>query len=415
MKPSRYKIIYGGRGGLKSWSAAEALLRRSVAKPLRIICAREVQNSIEDSVHHLLKKTIIRLGWNSWFTITKTYIECTKTGSVFKFKGLRDAAAEDIKSFEDCDFCWVEEAKNVSNQSWDFLEPTIRNVDSEIWATFNPEDPSDPVYDRFVTHRRPDSIVHKLNYDSNPYFPKVLEDLRQYHLRLITEAATDQERKQAQSNYDHIWLGEFKKINEALIFRDKCVVEDFPDDLWEKAKDGRLFYGADFGFAQDPATLYRFFEYEHCLYVSHEAWGVGVEIGIGENETTDEMVQFYESVPGSRQWPIKADCSRPETISYLARQGFRISGADKWPGSVEDGIAHMRGFRRIIIHSRCKHLIDEAKQYSYKKDRVTGEVLPIILDKFNHGFDALRYGLDGFIQRRGSMGVWEKLANSPGR
>ena len=408
MKPSRYKVYYGGRGGVKSWAASEALLRRAMAKPIRVICAREVQNSIEDSVHHLLKRTIRRMGWDSWFNVTKSYIECTKTGSMFKFKGLRDAAAEDIKSFEDCDICWVEEAKNVSNQSWEFLEPTIRNEGSEIWATFNPEDPTDPVYDRFVAHPRPDSIIHKLNYDSNPYFPKVLEDLRQYHLRLITEASTDQERKQAQSNYDHIWLGEFKKINEALIFRDKCVVEDFPDDLSDKATGGRIFYGADFGFAQDPSTLIRAFEYERDLYISHEAYGIGVEL--------DEMEEFYDSVPGSRQWPIKGDCSRPETISHLARRGFRIVGAAKWPGSVEDGIAHMRGFKRIVVHPRCKHTIDEMKKYSYKKDRITGEELPIIIDKLNHCADAIRYSLDGFIQRRGTLGVWEALAgNQPGR
>ena len=368
------------------------------------MCSRETQNSIEESVHHLLVKTIARLGLNPWFHVTQRYIS-SQCGARFIFKGLREAAAEDVKSFEDVDICWVEEAKNVSANSWDFLIPTIRKDGSEIWGTFNPEDPTDPVYKRFVANPIPGSIVHKLNYDSNPYFNQILEDERQYYLRLISEAGNEAERKQAQSNYDHIWLGEFKTIHENLIMRDKCVVEDFDEHMWE-LNSGRLYFGNDHGFAQDPATLIRFFIEDRVLYITHEAYGIGVEI--------DELPEFFDSVPDSRKWPIKSDNSRPETISYLARQGFRISAADKWPGSVEDGIAHLRGFRKIVIHPRCKHAIDESKMYSYKKDSKTGEVLPIILDKHNHVWDAIRYGLDGFIQRRGNMGVWEALANSPG-
>jgi phage terminase large subunit len=114
-------------------------------------------------------------------------------------------------------------------------------------------------------------------------------------------------------------------------------------------------------------------------------------------------------VPGARDWPIKADCARPETISALARAGFNITAAEKWPGSVEDGIAHIKAFRRIHIHKRCKQMQIEARLYSYKVDKVTSLVLPIIVDAWNHGWDSIRYGLDGYIQKRGILAQWERL------
>ena len=128
------------------------------------------------------------------------------------------------------------------------------------------------------------------------------------------------------------------------------------------------------------------------------------------------MPQFYDSIPEARKWPIHGDCSRPETISYMARQGFNIDGATKWAGSVEDGITYLRGFEEIVIHERCKHAIDEARLYSYKTDRLTGEVLPIVLDKHNHCWDAVRYSLDGYITSSDGLGTgrnWVDKTHEP--
>lgn len=199
--------------------------------------------------------------------------------------------------------------------------------------------------------------------------------------------------------YEHIWLGLPKALSEAVIFSGKYRVEAFSDDLWQSAD--RLFFGADFGFANDPSTLVRCFIIDTRLYIEYEAYGVGVEL--------DEMASFYDSVPEVRRWPIHGDCSRPETISYLSRQGFIIDGATKWPGSVEDGITYLKGFEEIIIHERCKHMVDEARLYSYKTDRMTGEVLPVVVDKHNHLWDAVRYSLDGYITSVGDLGVWAAL------
>lgn len=383
--PSRYKVFYGGRGGAKSWGIARALVLIAASSKKRILCAREVQNTMRDSVHKLLKDQIETLGLMPWFTITENSIR-SSTGSEFIFKGLR-FDVQGVKSTEGIDICWVEEAQTVSQDSWDVLIPTVRSDDSEVWISFNPHEDGDPTYQRFVANPPPDAVVVEINYDDNPWFPGVLRREMEYCRSVDFDA------------YMHIWRGRPRTISKAAIFADKVLVEAFPDDLWEQAD--RLFYGADFGFATDPSTLIRFFILGRRLYISHEAYGVGIEL--------DHMPEFYDGVPGAREWPIMADCARPETISYIRRQGFNIEAAEKWPGCVEDGIAHIRGFEQIVIHERCKHAIDEAGLYSYKVDAKTNQVLPVVVDKHNHCWDAVRYGLDGHIQRRGNLDAWKRL------
>lgn len=384
-QPKRYKTFHGGRGGAKSWAAARALVIMAASKKLRILCTREVQNSIKDSVHKLLKDQIEMLGLNPWFRITNETIT-SASGSEFLFKGLRFDPLG-IKSTEGVDICWVEEAQSVSSDSWAILIPTIRKEGSEIWVTFNPGEEQDPTYQRFIVNPPDDSITVEVNYYDNPYLPDTLRKEMEYCKRVDYEA------------YEHIWLGKPKSISDSVIFRNRYRVEAFPDDLWLQAD--RLFFGADFGFANDPSTLIRMFMIETRLYIEYEAYGVGVEL--------DEMPQFYDSIPEVRKWPVKGDNSRPETISYLARQGFSIDAAEKWKGSVEDGVTYLKGFEEIIIHERCKHTADEFRHYSYKVDKKTGDILPIIVDKFNHCIDAIRYGLDGYITSSDSLGTWAQL------
>lgn len=384
-RPARYKVFYGGRGGAKSRGIARALVLIAASSKKRILCAREVQNTMRDSVHKLLKDQIEALGLLPWFTITENSIR-SSAGSEFIFKGLR-FDVQGVKSTEGIDICWVEEAQTVSQTSWDVLIPTVRSDDSEVWISFNPHEDGDPTYQRFVLNPPPDAVVVEINYDDNPWFPDVLRREMEHCRRVDFDA------------YMHIWRGKPRKISAAAIFADKVLVEAFRDDLWEQAE--RLFYGADFGFSTDPSTLIRFFILGRRLYISHEAYGVGVEL--------DHMPEFYDGVPGAREWPIMADCARPETISYIRRQGINIEAAEKWPGCVEDGIAHIRGFEQIVIHERCKRMIDEANLYSYKVDAKTKQVLPVVVDKHNHCWDAVRYGLDGYIQRRGNLDTWKRL------
>ena len=269
-----------------------------------------------------------------------------------------------------------EEAQAVSAESWDVLIPTIRKPNSEIWLTFNPLDESDPTFQRFVLNAPENALVRKVNYDENPYFPAVLK------------AEMEWLKARDYESYLHIWEGEVRKHSNAVIFAGRFRVEDF-----ETPKDARFYHGADWGFASDPSCLVRCFIKDRTIFIDREAWGVGVDL--------DETPALFDIVETARTWPIKADNARPETISFMRRRGFNISAAKKWQGSIEDGIAWLRA-HDIVIHSRCKHLIDEFNRYSYKTDKTTGDILPIIVDKYNHGVDALRYAYSNEIQNKNS-------------
>lgn len=370
-------MLYGGRGSGKSWACARVLLGLGFEKPIRILCAREIQRSISDSVHKLLCEQIEQMGLGGFYSITRDAIR-GENGTEFLFKGLR-ANPQEIKSMEGIDICWVEEAQAVSAESWDVLIPTVRKPESEIWITFNPLDASDPTYQRFVINEPTDAVVRKVNYNENPYFPDVLRSEMEWL------------KSRDYQSYLHIWEGEVRKQSNALVFNNYFTVEEF-----ETPKSTRFYHGADWGFAQDPTTLIRCFIDGKKLYIDREAWGIGVEI--------DNTPALFETIDTARRWPIKADNARPETISYMRRQGFNITGAKKWGGSIEDGVEFLKTFN-IIVHPRCQHTIDELNHYSYKIDKQTGDILPVIEDRFNHCLDALRYSLDGLIKGHGMMNI----------
>ena len=223
------------------------------------------------------------------------------------------------------------------------------------------------------------SIVRKVNFDENPWFPETLDLERRWMQRTDPDA------------YAHVWLGECRQYTDAQVLRGKWTVEPFePDpDTWHGP-----YYGADWGYAKDPTALVRCWIHDGRLYIEHEAYQVGCEI--------DQTPALFEAVPGSRAHLIRADSARPETISYMRRQGFRIIGAKKGKGSVEDGVAHLRGYEQIIIHPRCTHTAEEARLWSFKVDKLTGDVLPRLEDKNNHCWDAVRYALEPII--RGGAG-----------
>ncbi len=373
VKPARYKIYYGGRGGAKSWSFAQALVGEAYLRPLRILCTREFQNSIADSVYRLITDQITSLGLDPWYKVTQTAITST-VGSQFLFKGLQRSIQE-IKSTEGIDICWVEEGQNTGENSWEILIPTIRAENSEIWISFNPQQEDDPTYQRFVINTPPNSFCHKVGWQDNPNFPAVLEAERLYMLKIDPEA------------YQHVWEGFCRQISDAVIFRGRFEVATFD----EPGEEVRLFYGIDFGFSQDPLALVRCWIKDNILYIDQEAWEIGVEM--------DHIKEFVNRVPGADKWPIKGDNARPETISHLRRRGFNCEAAPKWSGSVEDGIAVLKGFEKIVIHERCKHTAEEFRLYSYKVDKQTNDVLPLIEKKHDHIPDALRYALAGVIKQ----------------
>jgi phage terminase large subunit len=385
LKPSRYKSAYGGRGRGASWSFARVLVTKASYEKKRILCTREYQNSIKDSVYKILVDQIALLGLSDYYNINKTEIT-SRIGSEFLFKGLQHPL--EIKSIEGIDIVWLEEAQNVSEESWRFLIPTIRKEGSEIWLSWNTGKVDDPTYIRFVINKPEDCIAKLLTYKDNPNFPEVLKKEMEHDKKVDYDA------------YMHIWEGLPLKLSEALVFKNKFIVEDFDSPF-----DAKYYYGADWGFANDPIALVRSFIIGDELYIDYEACGVGVEF--------EEIPQLFDSVPGSRDHEIPADSSRPETISYVKRQGFSVKACRKVAttkaGFVQDGISFMRKFRKIHIHTRCKHTKDEFEHYSFKTDKKTGEILPILLDSFNHVIDALRYSLEDLIQ--GQFTDWEKLVD----
>jgi phage terminase large subunit len=203
-RPARYKVLYGGRGASKSWGVARALLIRGAAQPTRVLCAREFQNSIKDSVHRLLSDQIAALGLEGFYEVQQTVIR-GGNGTSFAFEGLRHNVTK-IKSFEGVDVCWVEEAQTVSKASWDTLIPTLRKEGSEIWVTFNPELESDETYRRFVANPPPGAIVEKVNWSDNPWFPEVLR------------AEKDALKARDPDAYLTVWEGHCRQALEGAIY-----------------------------------------------------------------------------------------------------------------------------------------------------------------------------------------------------
>lgn len=373
----RYQIFHGGRGSGKSYSVTEALILWADVVQDRFLLCREFMNSIGDSCHAQMEAHIDNLGLRKRFVVGKSSIKNRATGSEFLYRGLR-TNINAVKSLTDIGFCFVEEAQTVSAHSWRILLPTIRKGGSRIIVACNPEEPDAFMQQRWIDNPCENTASVQVNYNDNPYFPKELDDERLYALNQIATATTEDDRVQAQADYDWIWEGAVKRITAAQIIR-RVEEKEF-----EAPWDAEFKYGMDFGFAQDPNALIRMFIQGRDLYIDYEAVG-RVEI--------DELPALMNTVPGVGRWPIYADAARPETISYLKACEYHITSASKWQGSVEDGIAFLNQFHRIYVHPRCKHVLAEAKSYKYKVDRVSGEILPIPVDKDNHTWDAIRYGL----------------------
>ena len=378
LAPARYKGIHGGRGSGKSHFFAGLLVERAASLDgLRWICIREIQNSLDQSVKRIIEDKIASLDLGDRFTIKESTIE-TPGGGLILFRGMQNHTAENLKSLEGYDGAWVEEAQSLSAKSLRLLRPTIRKAGSELWFSWNPASPEDPV-DRLLrgAGRLKGAVVVEANWSHNPWFPGT--ELDAERLADLARGAED---------YEHVWEGAYRSLAEATVFAGRVTVERF-----ETPEEARFFFGADWGFASDPTVLVRGFIQDDCLFVDHAVYGVRTEL--------DRIPALFDRVPLARIWPIKADSSRPETISHIRARGFDIQPAEKWPGSVEDGIGFLKGFKRIVIHERCPELAREARLYSYKVDAQTEEVLPVLLDRNNHGWDALRYALGRLIRRRG--------------
>lgn len=371
LRPSRYKGAHGGRGSGKSHFFAEAMIEAHVCDPNTFsVCLREVQKSIKMSVKLLLENKIRDLGVQDYFEIQEAVIKSRRGRGQILFQGMQNHTADSIKSLEGFSRAWFEEAQNASQRSLDLLRPTIRGEDSELWFSWNPNLPTDPI-DVLLRgdNPPPDASVVEVNFDHNPWFPEVLRVEMEY------------DKRRDPDKYLHIWRGAYERNSEARVFRN-WRIQEFDSD-----PAAMLRFGADWGFATDPTVLVRAYIIGRTLYVDHEAYRVGCEI--------IDTPSLFMTVPESERWPITADSARPETISHMRQNGFpKIMPAVKGPGSLREGVEFLKSFD-IVVHPRCRHLIDELTSYSYKTDPLTGLVLPVLADEDNHVIDALRYACEG--------------------
>ncbi len=368
LQPTRYKGAYGGRGSGKSHAFAEYIVERCLMQKTDVVCIREIQKSLNQSVKKLIELKIEALGVGHYFTVQEARI-LAKNGGQIIFMGMQNHTADSIKSLEGYDIAWVEEAQSLSQRSLDLLRPTIRKPGSELLFSWNPNLATDPV-DTLLRGDSPppDAVVVEANFQDNPWLPDVLK------------AELEYDRRRDPDKFAHIWLGKYQQNSEARVFKN-WVIEEF------EAPSGAIFrFGADWGFAVDPSVLVRCHIDGKRLYVDFEAYMVGCEI--------DQLPDLFDRVPESRKWFITADSARPETISYMQRHGYpKINGAIKGPKSLEEGVEFLKSFD-IVVHPRCSHLIDELTLYKYKTDPLTGQVLPLLEDKDNHVIDALRYACE---------------------
>ncbi|MGJ8516634.1 PBSX family phage terminase large subunit [Carnimonas bestiolae] len=388
---ARYRGAFGGRGSGKTrtfalMTAVRAYMFAEAGQSGMILCAREYMNSLEDSSMEEVKQAIRSVDWlDAYFEIGERFIRTVNRRVHYTFAGL-SKNLDSIKSKARILIAWVDEAENVSETAWRKLRPTVREAGSEVWVTWNPETDGSPTDTRYRKNPPSNSKIVEINYSDNPWFPEVLEQER-----------LDDRDSLDDATYAHIWEGAYLENSDAQILSGKYRVAEF--EPHPQRWDGPYF-GIDWGFSQDPTAAVKCWVHDRCLYIEYEAG----QALLGNDRIASFMI---ERIPGIADHVVRADNARPETITHVkdsdgGRRATlpRIEAVDKWPGSVEDGIAHLRSYREIIIHPRCVETIKEARQYSYKVDRLSGDVLTTIVDKFNHYLDATRYALSPLIRKK---------------
>lgn len=374
----RYRVAHGGRGSGKSFSVALMAAIWGYAEPLRILCTRELQVSIRESMHAEIKNAIENYPWlEDHYDVGVDYIR-GKNGTQFIFRGLRHNIGA-IKSMAQVDLCIIEEADDVPHASWRDLIPTIRAPKSEFWVVFNAKRKDSWVAESFITGTSPPrSAIVKINHDGNPYYPAELEEQRLHDMETLDPAL-----------YRHVWEGDFYEQSDAQVFAGKWRLGEFePGEDW----DGP-YYGLDYGFSQDETAAVKAWVHDARLYVENEVYEKRLELD-------DTAPTLMAAMPGIEKHTVRADSARPESISYMQRHGMpRVEACKKGKGSVEDGIEFIRSFKEVIIHPRCKNTANEFSLYSYKTDRLTGDILPILVDANNHAIDSLRYALEPIMRQ----------------
>lgn len=393
---ARYKGLHGGRGSAKSHQFAELAVEEAICiSDYRLVCIREVQKSLKHSVKALLEHKIAKFRAAANFTIRDTHIE-TRRGGLIIFQGMQNHTADSIKSLEGFDRAWVEEAQTLSQTSWDLLRPTIRKPGSEIWASWNPRLPTEPVdkFFRTMGEDRPGKVLCKqINYLDNPFFPE--------ELRLEMEY----DKRRDPDKYTHVWMGGYQRNSEAMVFRPK---RDDGTGCWRVGEEGEftdklighlpIAQGADWGFSTDPnvGVRCRIDGENRKLYITNEVYGHAIAI--------EDTPAFFSQIPGFSEHRTIADCARPETIDHMNKHGHPLMmPAKKGKDSVIEGIEFIKSYD-VIIHPDCIHTVYEFQYYCYEIDKTTGLVTSKLAQTKNHVIDSVRYAVEDL--RKPTAGVW---------
>lgn len=378
-EPYRTKVAHGGRGSGKSWAFARALIAMAVAEPLRILCTREIQKSIKESVHRLLTDQIEEMGLGGEFDVLETEIRC-RNGSVFFFAGLQSHTVTSIKSYEGCDIVWIEEAQTVCKKSWDILIPTIRKPGSEIWITMNPILDTDETWKRFVINKAPNSYVRQVNWSDNPWFPDVLEQERVHAKATMPE-----------DDYNNIWEGMCRSAVEGAIYANEVQIAYREERVRPVPYDPRLKVSTiwDLGWA-DSMTI---------ILVQK---GVAELRVIGYIEESQKTLDWYAAELNKLNYNwgydyiphdgFHKDFKTGQTTAEILRKFKRkVKPIPKL--TVEQGIKAARMlFPRVYFDkTKTERLMECLKRYRRGVPEKTGEPGAPIHDEYSHGADGWRY------------------------
>lgn len=386
-----YRVVHGGRGSGKTITMAKMVcifvLSMAVSgQSGTALCAREFLNSLEDSTLAEIKSAI-----NSepeilapWFDVGEKYVRTRGLpGRIdFVFVGLRHNV-DSLKSKARVLITWVDEAENVSEMAWRKLIPTVMRYGGEMFLSYNPESPESATHKRFRANQSDRILIEQVNWNDNPWFPEALN----------RERLDDLEHRP--DIYHHVWEGEFLTLTDAQVFAGKYEVKAF--ELPEKAVP---YFGLDFGFSKDPMACVEVYKQGQVLLWRREAVKIGLDMHLQGAFIRDKMGDKIA------RYDVIADSARPENISYLSKpinqtggsfQLPRIKASVKGKGSVEDGVDFIKSHHNII-HPDCPEIHREFKLYSYKVDRQSGQILPVLIDSNNHCIDAGRYALEPVVK-----------------
>ena len=388
--------MYGGRGSGKSQALAFFGISESYIDNGTILCAREIQKSIQDSIYSSLVSTIEDLGLADDFAITKTSITNLTTGAQFMFTGLKTNITT-VKSINRLRVALVDEAENVSEFSWEILRPSIRYTDNtRIYVAFNPRFNTDPTYKMFVTEPSKNTLSIKVNFDDNAMFPESLERQRL--------AAFEKAKNTTNFDmYNWIWNGDFLRVSNSSILGQSLDYREFTID----ESYGQPLIGIDWGFAQSRNVVVECYVKGRELYV----YKCGIGAGVSVLDTPSWLIRH---VPLVKEIVSYADCARPEIIDHVNRSLFQrnnpmINPVKKGAGSVEQGVTFLLSFDKIVINTKAcetnqmyNDMISELNGYSYKViDKNTPQ--EVVTNQIQKGSDdvadAIRYALESVIHK----------------